>query len=181
MAFAATDERWMRRALELARRAADAGEVPVGALLVAEDTCIAEAWNRPIRDRDPTAHAEVIALRTAAVRRGNYRLPGTTLYVTLEPCAMCAGAIVLARVARVVFGACDPRAGAAGSVLHVLGERRLNHRPCLHGGVLAERAGALLEEFFRRRRRNSRATGDLVPERRPPDKSPVTEENRVNP
>nr|ART37070.1 D386 [uncultured bacterium] len=146
------DQRWMSRAIELARVAESQGEVPVGAVLVRDDVLLAEGYNRPISACDPTAHAEIVALRAAAAQAGNYRLPGSTLYVTLEPCAMCAGAIVQARVARVVFGARDPRAGAAGSVFQVFGEARLNHRPVVVEGVLAENCGALLSDFFRRRR-----------------------------
>ena len=142
----------MARAIELARVAESQGEVPVGAVLVRDDVLLAEGYNRPISACDPTAHAEVVALRAAAAQAGNYRLPGSTLYVTLEPCAMCAGAIVQARVQRVVFGARDPRAGAAGSVFQVFGEARLNHRPVVVEGVLAENCGALLSDFFRRRR-----------------------------
>ena len=146
------DQRWMSRAIELARVAESQGEVPVGAVLVRDDVLLAEGYNRPISACDPTAHAEIVALRAAAAQAGNYRLPGSTLYVTLEPCAMCAGAIVQARVQRVVFGARDPRAGAAGSVFQVFGEARLNHRPVVVEGVLAENCGALLSDFFRRRR-----------------------------
>ncbi len=142
----------MARAIELARVAESQGEVPVGAVLVRDDVLLAEGYNRPISACDPTAHAEIVALRAAAAQAGNYRLPGSTLYVTLEPCAMCAGAIVQARVQRVVFGARDPRAGAAGSVFQVFGEARLNHRPVVIEGVLAENCGALLSDFFRRRR-----------------------------
>ncbi|MFZ5491941.1 MAG: tRNA adenosine(34) deaminase TadA [Pseudomonadota bacterium] len=149
---AALDRHWMERAIALAQAAGNKGEVPVGALLVAGDRVLGEGYNRPIGACDPTAHAEIVALRAAAVSTANYRLPGSTLYVTLEPCAMCAGAIVQARVARVVFGARDPRAGAAGSVFQVLGEARLNHRPAVSEGTLAERCGQLLTDFFRQRR-----------------------------
>lgn len=142
----------MARAIDLARVAESRGEVPVGAVLARDDALLAEGYNRPIGACDPTAHAEIVALRAAATQAGNYRLPGSTLYVTLEPCAMCAGAIVQARVARVVFGARDPRAGAAGSVFEVFGETRLNHRPAVTEGVLAENCSALLSDFFRRRR-----------------------------
>ncbi|MDS4040100.1 MAG: tRNA adenosine(34) deaminase TadA [Candidatus Competibacter sp.] len=151
------DRYWMGRSLELARRAADAGEVPVGAVLVRNDEVIGEGWNRPIGACDPTAHAEVLALRMASARVGNYRLVDTTLYVTLEPCPMCAGAIVHARVARVVFGAADPRAGAAGTVFDLLRSAALNHRAEVMGDVLAVECGALLREFFRARRRRSPA------------------------
>jgi tRNA(adenine34) deaminase len=146
------DLRWMTRAIELARAAEIQGEVPVGAVLVADNGVLGEGYNRPIGTCDPTAHAEIVALRRAAERASDYRLPGSTLYVTLEPCAMCAGAIVQARVARVVFGARDPRAGAAGSVFDVFGETRLNHRPVVSEGVLADTCGVLLTDFFRRRR-----------------------------
>ncbi len=142
----------MRRALDLARRAAAAGEVPVGAVLVVGDEALGEGWNQPIGACDPTAHAEIVALRAAAARIGNYRLPGSTLYVTLEPCPMCAGALVHARVARVVFGAADPRAGAAGTVFDLLRSAALNHRADVVGGILAEECGVLLREFFRARR-----------------------------
>lgn len=143
----------MRRALDLARQAAAAGEVPVGALVVRDDAVVGEGWNRPIASHDPSAHAEIVALREAASRAGNYRLPGSTLYVTLEPCPMCAGAIVHARVARVVFGATDPRAGAAGSVFDLLpSDQRFNHFADCAGGLLAEECGELLRGFFRARR-----------------------------
>jgi tRNA(adenine34) deaminase len=142
----------MSRAIELAKAAEARGEVPVGAVLVAGNGMLGEGYNRPIGACDPTAHAEIVALRSAAERAANYRLPGSTLYVTLEPCAMCAGAIVQARVERVVFGARDPRAGAAGSVFDVFGETRLNHHPQVNGGVLADACGALLTDFFRQRR-----------------------------
>jgi len=151
-AGAGEDLRWMRRALDLARHAAGAGEVPVGAVVVRDGVVLGEGWNGPIGCCDPTAHAEVQALRAAARRAGNYRLGGATLYVTLEPCAMCAGAIVHARIARVVYGAEDPRAGAAVSVFRVLSEPRLNHRVPAEGGVLAAECAALLQEFFRTRR-----------------------------
>lgn len=142
----------MGLALALARRAEAAGEVPVGAVLVRGDEVLGEGWNQPVASSDPTAHAEVVALRAASARLANYRLPGTTLYVTLEPCPMCAGAIVHARVARVVYGARDPRAGAAGSVLNVLEHPVLNHRAIVQGGVEAETSAMLLTEFFRARR-----------------------------
>ncbi|HEY8331631.1 MAG TPA: tRNA adenosine(34) deaminase TadA [Pseudomonas sp.] len=149
---AGRDRHWMARAIELALAAQAQGEVPVGAVLVADEAVLGEGFNRPIGACDPTAHAEIVALRAAAAQAGNYRLPGSTLYVTLEPCAMCAGAIVQARVQRVVFGARDPRAGAAGSVFQVFGEARLNHRTAVTEGVLGEHCGALLSDFFRRRR-----------------------------
>lgn len=144
---------WMTRALRLAQQGAEAGEVPVGAVLVLGGAVIGEGWNRPIAASDPTAHAEIEALRAAARRLGNYRLPGSTLYVTLEPCVMCAGAIVHARVERVIYGARDPKAGACGSVFDLLpADRRFNHRTDCQGGVLAEDCGELLRAFFRARR-----------------------------
>ena len=146
------DIHWMRRALELATLAAREGEVPVGAVMVKEGELIAEGRNRPIAGHDPTAHAEVQALRAAGKAVQNYRLPGTTLYVTLEPCPMCAGAIVHARVERVVFAATDPRTGAAGSIYNLLQSNELNHRCVVEGGVLAEESASLLRDFFRSRR-----------------------------
>ncbi|HEV7491912.1 MAG TPA: tRNA adenosine(34) deaminase TadA [Rhodanobacteraceae bacterium] len=147
------DAFWMTRALELARHAEAAeSEVPVGAVLVAGGKLIGEGWNRNIAASDPTAHAEVLAMRDAGRRLGNYRFPDAELYVTLEPCAMCAGAIVHARIARVIFGARDPKTGAAGSVFDVLQHERHNHRVEIREGVLAEEAGALLKGFFRARR-----------------------------
>ena len=150
------DQRFMQLALALARRAALAGEVPVGALLTRDDAIVGEGWNHPVGSADPTAHAEIVAIRAASAQLRNYRLPGTTLYVTLEPCAMCAGAIVQARIARVVFGAHDPRTGAAGSVLNVLDHPILNHRAALTGGVEAEACAMLLTDFFKARRRAAR-------------------------
>ena len=147
-----TDEQWMRRALALASHAGEAGEVPVGALVILNDEVIGEGWNQPIVSRDPTAHAEIVALRTAAKRMKNYRLPGAILYVTLEPCAMCAGAIVHARITRVVYGAADPKAGAAGSVFNLLQSASLNHRAEVIGGVMSEECGRMLQQFFQRRR-----------------------------
>ncbi len=146
------DATWMRHALALAQRAEAEREVPVGAVVVLDDAPVGEGWNRPIGASDPTAHAEVNALRAAARRIGNYRLTGATLYVTLEPCVMCAGAIVHARLRRVVYGAADPKGGAAGSVFEVLGSERLNHCVEVQGGVLAEECRRLLREFFGRRR-----------------------------
>ena len=146
------DETFMRRALELARQAEIAGEVPVGAVIVRDDVIIAEGWNQPIHARDPSAHAEMIALRAAGQALSSYRLLDTTLYVTLEPCTMCAGAMIHARVRRLVFGATDPRAGAAGSVFNVVQHPALNHRIEFAPGVLAEECGALLREFFVARR-----------------------------
>ena len=146
------DAEHMRRALELAQLAEAAGEVPVGALVVAGGRIVAEGWNRSLRDSDPTAHAEMIALRAAGVALGGYRLGGATLYVTLEPCPMCATAMVHARIARLVFGAWDPRQGAAGSVFDLMHAAALNHAVDAFGGVLADECGALLREFFKRRR-----------------------------
>jgi tRNA(adenine34) deaminase len=147
------DARWMAHALELARHAEAAeSEVPVGAVLVADGKLIGEGWNRNIAASDPTAHAEVLAMRDAGRRLGNYRFPGAELYVTLEPCAMCAGAIVHARIARVIYGARDPKTGAAGSVFDLLQHERHNHRVDVVEGVLGEEAGALLKGFFRARR-----------------------------
>ena len=166
-----TDEHWMRHALKLARRAQELGEVPVGAVIVrdvgaapptealggrhgrdAEGEIVAEGWNQPIASHDPSAHAEMIAMRAAAAALKNYRLTGLTLYVTLEPCVMCAGAIIHARIARVVFGASDPKAGAVNSVYDIIARPQLNHRVEWTGGVLGDECGALLQEFFRARR-----------------------------
>ena len=147
-----TDQSRMELALEQARLAALHSDVPIGAVIVCDGEVIAAAGNRREADLDPTAHAEILVIRQAAAKLGGWRLPGTTLFVTLEPCAMCAGAIVLARIPRVVFGARDPKAGAAGSVLDVLGETALNHRPEVLGGVLADECGALLTGFFAARR-----------------------------
>jgi len=146
------DEQFMRRAIELARQAEAAGEVPVGALIVRGDEIIAEGFNCPITTHDPTAHAEMIALRAAAARSDSYRLLDTTLYVTLEPCAMCAGAMVHARVQRLVYAASDPRAGAAGSIFNVVQNPVLNHRLEVEAGVLGEECGAMLRGFFVARR-----------------------------
>ena len=147
-----TDEQAMRLAMDQARAARTAGEVPVGAVLVRNGKVLATGANAPVALADPTAHAEVVALRAAAAAIGNYRLDGCTLYVTLEPCPMCAGALLNARRARVVFGAADPRTGAAGSVVDLFGEPRLNHHTAIEGGVLADECGALLSDFFRERR-----------------------------
>lgn len=146
------DSGFMGLALDLAREAGAAGEVPVGALIVMDGEVLGRGCNQPIRRHDPTAHAEIMALRDAAARLGNYRLPGCTLYVTLEPCAMCAGAIMHARIDRVVFGASDPKTGAAGSVIDLFAESRLNHHTAVVGGVLAEQCGSLLSGFFAARR-----------------------------
>ncbi|HEY3654629.1 MAG TPA: tRNA adenosine(34) deaminase TadA [Steroidobacteraceae bacterium] len=147
-----TDIDFMRQALELAKRAGDTQEVPVGAVVVKDGTVIGEGWNRPIVDHDPTAHAEIVAMRAAAMQRQNYRLEGAILYVTLEPCAMCIGAALNARIARVVFGAWDPKAGACGSVFDLPRERKLTHRIDVFGGVCSEECSALLRRFFEARR-----------------------------
>lgn len=136
----------------LAQRAQAEGEVPVGAVIVYNDALIGEGWNRPITTSDPTAHAEVCALRDAAVNLKNYRLPGAVMYVTLEPCVMCAGAIFHARLGQVVFGAHDPKSGAAGSVINLFESSRLNHHARLTGGVMQQECASLLQEFFRQRR-----------------------------
>lgn len=150
--MSAEDERWMRRALDLARTAEAAGEVPVGAVLVSGGEEQGAGANAPISTCDPSAHAEIRALRAAGRRAGNYRLPGCTLYTTLEPCPMCAGAIVHARISRLVYAARDLRWGAGGSVFDILGSTRLNHRVEVSGGVLAAESADLLEAFFRARR-----------------------------
>ena len=142
----------MDAALEQARLALTAAEVPIGAVLVIDEAIVARAYNQPISSNDPTAHAEVLVLREAGRKVGGWRITDAVLYVTVEPCAMCAGAIVWARVPRVVYGAPDPKAGAAGSVLDVLGEPRLNFQPEVAGGLLAEECGALLSSFFAPRR-----------------------------
>jgi len=146
------DETYMRAALGEARAAAEAGEVPIGAVAVVAGEIVARGQNRVLRDVDPTAHAEIVALRAAALALGNYRLMDCELYVTLEPCAMCAGAMIHARLGRLVLGAADPKAGAAGSVLQVLNHPRLNHQMNVTAGVLAEECGELLRDFFRERR-----------------------------
>jgi tRNA(adenine34) deaminase len=146
------DSKWMARALERAREARERDEVPVGALLVHDGRLLAEGWNRTVELSDPTAHAEVMAIREGARRLGDWRLLDTTLYVTLEPCAQCAGAIVLARIPRVVYGASDPKAGMGGSLGNLLQDPRLNHRVRLSTGVLAEASSALLKDFFREKR-----------------------------
>jgi tRNA(adenine34) deaminase len=150
--MAANDEILMREALAEAQAASDAGEVPVGAVAVIGGTIVARGQNRVLRDIDPTAHAEMVAMRAAAQAIGNYRLLDCELYVTLEPCAMCAGAMIHARLGRLIYGAPDPKAGAAGSVLEVLNHPRLNHRMDMTAGVLAEECGEILKGFFRERR-----------------------------
>ena len=151
-----SDEFWMEEALRAAQRALEAGEVPVGAVVVYAGEIIGRGWNRNITDSDPTAHAEIVALRQAAAHLGNHRLGDCELFVTIEPCPMCAGALVHSRVKRVVYGADDPKAGAIHSVLQVLNHPKLNHRTEVRGGVLAGRSAELLQSFFRSRREESR-------------------------
>ena len=146
------DRQFMQQAIEQARLAALAGEVPVGAVLVRDGQVISTGFNKPITNHDPSAHAEMLALRQAAEAEQNYRLPGTTLYVTLEPCTMCAGAMLHARVDRVVYGAPDPKTGAAGSVVDVFASKQINHQTSVNGGIMAEECGQLLKTFFKERR-----------------------------
>ncbi len=146
------DRQFMQQALDQAKLAANAGEVPVGAVLVRDGEVISTGFNQPITNSDPSAHAEMMALRAAASDESNYRLPGTTLYVTLEPCTMCAGAMLHARVDRVVFGATDPKTGAAGSVLNVFSEKQINHQTVVEGGIMGEECGQILRDFFKERR-----------------------------
>ena len=146
------DEDYMRAALEQARQAGACDEVPVGAVVVLYGEIVGRGFNQPIGRHDPTAHAEIMALRDAATRLGNYRLPGCALYVTLEPCVMCSGAIMHARIARVVYGARDPKTGVAGSVLDLFAEPRLNHHATIEGGLLADDCGRMLSSFFAARR-----------------------------
>ncbi len=151
--FTDADQHWMQQALSLAEHARDAeDEIPVGAVLVLDGELIGEGWNRNITLHDPTAHAEIVALRQAGLKRRNHRLTGATLYVTLEPCSMCAMALIHARVARVVYAADDPKTGAAGSVFDTLLSERHNHRIVVQGGLMAEQSAALLRSFFRARR-----------------------------
>jgi len=147
-----TDQEYMQIALQLAQQGAAAGEVPVGALVVRDGEIVGRGYNAPISRHDPSAHAEIQAMREAALTLGNYRLVGCTLYVTLEPCAMCAGAIQHARIARLVFGASDPKSGACGSVVNLMEETRLNHHAEVTAGVMAQECGALLSAFFAARR-----------------------------
>lgn len=149
------DLRWMRHAMELARQGQTYNEVPVGAVIVKDNRIIGEGWNQPIGRHDPSAHAEMVALRAAGQSLSNYRLLDTTLYVTLEPCVMCAGAIIHARVSRVVFGASDPKAGAAGSVIDIFANTTINHHVTVEGGLLATECGELLIQFFRAKRNGS--------------------------
>ncbi len=146
------DHQFMQEALEQAKLAALAGEVPVGAVLVRDGQVISRSFNKPISNHDPSAHAEMLALRDAAIEEQNYRLSGTTMYVTLEPCAMCAGAMLHARIERVVFGASDPKTGAAGSVLDLFCMKQINHQTASEGGIMQEECGQLLRDFFRERR-----------------------------
>ena len=156
---------FMRLALEQAQHAWDLGEVPVGAVVVKDGVVIARGYNQPIGKHDPTAHAEIVALRAAAEALGNYRLPGCELYVTLEPCVMCSGAMMHARLARVVYGATDPKTGACGSVVDLFGQERLNHHTEVSGGVMADECGAMLKDFFAARRAAAAAArrGDAAP------------------
>lgn len=147
-----TDSEWMQEALTEARSAADAGEVPVGAIVLLNGEIVGRGQNRVLRDHDPTAHAEIVAMRAAAQRLSNYRLTGCEMYVTLEPCAMCAGAMIHARIQRLVYAAADSKAGAGGSVLDVLNHPRLNHRMLVSAGILGNESGELLRQFFRQRR-----------------------------
>lgn len=151
------DQDFMQLALEQAQHAWNLGEVPVGAVVVKDGVVIATGFNQPIGRHDPTAHAEIVALRAAAEKLGNYRLPGCELYVTLEPCVMCSGAMMHARLSRIVYGAPDPKTGACGSVVNLFEENRLNHHAALVGGVMAEEAGAMLKGFFSERRRAAQA------------------------
>jgi tRNA(adenine34) deaminase len=146
------DRQFMQHALDQAKLAAAAGEVPVGAVLVRDGQIISTGFNQPIANSDPSAHAEMMALRAAAQKESNYRLPGTTLYVTLEPCTMCAGSMLHARLDRVVFGATDPKTGAAGSVLNVFSEKQINHQTQVEGGIMGEECGQILRDFFKERR-----------------------------
>lgn len=146
------DRQFMEQALEQAQLAAIAGEVPVGAVIVRNGVVLSKAFNKSITNHDPSAHAEMLVLRQAALTEENYRLPGTTLYVTLEPCTMCAGAMLHARVDRIVYGAADPKTGAAGSVLDVFSSKQINHQTVIEGGVMGEECGQLLRDFFKERR-----------------------------
>ena len=150
--FADEDQRWIKEAIILAKQAADDGEVPVGAVVVKDGKIIGRGWNQNIGLNDPTAHAEIMAMREAGNSQANHRLPGCTLYVTLEPCVMCAGAMIHARLDRIVFAATDPKTGAAGGKFDLLGNPAHNHAPVINGGCLAEECSALLKDFFRQRR-----------------------------
>ncbi|MBU3537879.1 tRNA adenosine(34) deaminase TadA [Polynucleobacter sp. UK-Gri1-W3] len=146
------DQQFMRMAIEQAQLAAQSGEVPVGAVLVRDGQVISRAFNKPIANHDPSAHAEMLAIRDAALAQENYRIPGSTLYVTLEPCAMCSGAMLHARIDRVVYGAPDPKTGAAGSVLDLFSSKQINHQTSVEGGIMSEECGQLLRDFFKGRR-----------------------------
>ena len=146
------DQQYMLMAIEQAQLAAQSGEVPVGAVLVRDGQVISKAFNKPIANHDPSAHAEMLALREAALAEENYRIPGSTLYVTLEPCAMCSGAILHARIDRVVYGAQDPKTGSAGSVLDIFSSKQINHQTSVEGGIMSEECGQLLRDFFKGRR-----------------------------
>jgi tRNA(adenine34) deaminase len=152
-----SDTKWMKHALALAARAEEEGEVPVGAVLIKDDQIIGEGWNQPISHNDPTAHAEIQAIRDACQKLNNYRLPGTTLYLTLEPCIMCAGAIVHARISRIVIAANEPKSGAAGSCINIFDIEQLNHKVIVDNGLLTEQSSDLLKNFFklRRKKRNN--------------------------
>jgi tRNA(adenine34) deaminase len=152
MTQAELDQQYMRMAIEQAQLAAQSGEVPVGAVLVKDGQVISKAFNKPIANHDPSAHAEMLALREAALAEDNYRIPGSTLYVTLEPCAMCSGAMLHARIDRVVYGASDPKTGAAGSVLDIFASKQINHQTSVEGGIMSEECGQLLRDFFKGRR-----------------------------
>lgn len=152
MTQAELDQQYMRMAIEQAQLAAQSGEVPVGAVLVKDGQVISKAFNKPIANHDPSAHAEMLALREAALVEENYRIPGSTLYVTLEPCAMCSGAMLHARIDRVVYGASDPKTGAAGSVLDIFASKQVNHQTSVEGGIMSEECGQLLRDFFKGRR-----------------------------
>ena len=146
------DQQYMRMAIEQAQLAAQSGEVPVGAVLVRGGQVISRAFNKPIANHDPSAHAEMLALREAALAEENYRIPGSTIYVTLEPCAMCSGAMLHARIDRVVYGAKDPKTGAAGSVLDIFSSKQINHQTSVEGDIMSEECGQLLRDFFKGRR-----------------------------
>ncbi|MYN15929.1 tRNA adenosine(34) deaminase TadA [Rugamonas sp. FT107W] len=158
------DDDFMRQALEQAQHAWDLGEVPVGAVVVKDGVVIARGYNQPIGRHDPTAHAEIVALRAAAEALGNYRLPGCELYVTLEPCVMCSGAMMHARLAKVVYGATDPKTGACGSVVNLFEQEQLNHHTAIAGGVMADECGAMLKSFFAARRAAAAAAKRSTPE-----------------
>ena len=156
-----TDHSFMRAALEQAREAGRRGEVPVGAVVVLSESVVGVGFNQPIAARDPTAHAEIVALRDAAQRLGNYRLTGATLFVTIEPCQMCVGAMVHARIARLVYGTAEPKAGAIESAMHAHEHPSLNHRMAATGGVLEEECRSIMQAFFKNRRSGDRVNGDL--------------------